>query len=103
MDSSHRQIIHRILKEEIMSEISIARLLEWYKTWNDKLDQSIKDGDYTKVMNTHLKNGFYLLSALKNAIKDNPDYKEKLTEELDLVRSKMIMLNNARKLIDGIK
>lgn len=103
MGLSYKQIIRRILKEENMGEMSMTQLLEWYETWNDKLNQSVEDGDYTMVMNTHLKSGFYLLSTLKNTIKNNPDYKEKLEEELYLVRSKMIMINNARKLIDGMR
>ena len=73
MDSSYRQIIHRILKEEIMSESAVARLLEWYRTWNDKLSQSIAEGDYAKVIDTHFRTGVYLLSALKNASKSFPD------------------------------
>jgi len=102
MNCSYRQIIYRIIKEEIMSENAIARLLEWYKTWNDKLSQSITNGDYAKVIDTHFKTGLYLLSALKNASK-SPELKETLKEELEIVRSKMIALNGIRKTIDSLK
>lgn len=103
MDSSYRQIIHRILKEERMAENSIARLLEWYRTWNDKLSQSIINGDYTKTLDVHFKSGLYLLSALKNVTKNSPELKETLKEELETVRSKMISLNQAKKIIDSTK
>ena len=86
-----------------MSENVIARLLEWCRTWNDKLSQSIKEGDYTKVMDTHFKTGVYLLSALKNTTKSSPEMKEILREELEMVRSKMISLNQAKKIIDSTK
>jgi len=102
MSWSYRRIIHKVIKEEIMSENAIARLLGWYKTWNDKLSQSISDGDYTKVMDVHFKTGLYLLSALKNASK-SPELRETLKEELETVRSKMIVLNNVKKTIDSIK
>jgi hypothetical protein len=102
MDSSYRQIIHRILKEEIMSESAVARLLEWYRTWTDKLSQSITEGDYAKVIDTHFRTGVYLLSALKNASK-SPELKSILKEELDMVRTKMIIIQNARKSFDSMK
>lgn len=103
MDSSYRQIIHRILKEERMAENSIARLLEWYKSWDSKLAQSIADGDYAKIMDSHFKNGLYLLSAMKNVSKSSPDIKETLKEETEIVKTKLIIINNARKLIDSMK
>lgn len=99
MDSSYRQIIHRIIKEEIMSENVIARLLEWYKSWNEKLTQSIEAGDYTKTLDLHFKSGAYLLSNLKRVSMTNPELKE----EFEIVRSKMISLNQAKKLIDSTK
>jgi len=102
MDSSYRQIIYRIIKEEIMGENAVARLLEWYRTWNDKLSQSIAEGDYAKVIDTHFRTGVYLLSALKNASK-SPELKQTLKEELDMVRTKMIIIQNARKSFDSMK
>lgn len=103
MGSSYRQIIHRIIKEEIMSKNTIARLLQWYKLWNDKLSQSISEGDYAKVIDTHFKTGVYLLSALKNATKSSNQMRETLKEELEVVRSKMIIIQNARKSFDSMK
>jgi hypothetical protein len=103
MNSSYRQIIHRILKEERMAESSIARLLEWYKSWDTKLAQSITEGDYAKIIDTHFKNGLYLLSALKNVSKKSPELKETLKEETEMVRSKLITINKARGLINSIK
>jgi len=86
-----------------MSENAIARLLQWYKLWNDKLSQSISEGDYAKVIDTHFKTGVYLLSALKNATKNSSQMKETLKEELEVVRSKMIIIQNARKSFDSMK
>lgn len=86
-----------------MSEISTTRLLDWYKTWNEKLSQSIAKGEYAKVIDIHFKNGIFLLTALKNAIKNNPELKEILKEEIDMVRSKMIIIQNARKSFDSLK
>ena len=86
-----------------MSENAIARLLQWYKLWNDKLSQSISEGDYAKVIDTHFKTGVYLLSALKNAAKSSNQMKETLKEELEVVRSKMIIIQNARKSFDSMK
>jgi hypothetical protein len=103
MSSSYRQIIYKILKEEKMSENSIARLLEWYKSWDSKLTQSITDGDYAKVIDTHFKNGVYLLSALKNAAKNSSELRETLKEEIEIVRTKVIVIYEARKSIDTIK
>jgi hypothetical protein len=85
-----------------MSESAVARLLEWYRTWNDKLSQSITEGDYAKVIDTHFRTGVYLLSALKNASK-SPELKSILKEELDRVRTKMIIIQNARKSFDSMK
>ena len=86
-----------------MSENSIARLLEWYKSWDSKLTQSITDGDYAKVIDTHFKNGVYLLSALKNAAKNSSELRETLKEEIEIVRAKVIVIYKARKSIDTIK
>lgn len=86
-----------------MSENTIARLLQWYKLWNDKLSQSISEGDYAKVIDTHFKTGVYLLSALKNATKSSNQMRETLKEELEVVRSKMIIIQNARKSFDSMK
>jgi hypothetical protein len=85
-----------------MGENAVARLLEWYRTWNDKLSQSIAEGDYAKVIDTHFRTGVYLLSALKNASK-SPELKQTLKEELDMVRTKMIIIQNARKSFDSMK
>lgn len=85
-----------------MSENAIARLLEWCKSWNGKLSQSISEGDYAKVIDTHFKTGVYLLSALKNASK-SPELKNILKEELSMVRSKLITIQNARKSFDSMK
>jgi hypothetical protein len=103
MSSSYRQIIYKILKEETMSENSIARLLEWYKSWDKKLTQSITDGDYAKVVDVHFKNGVYLLSALKNAAKNSSELKNILKDEIEMVRTKIIVIYNVRKSIDSIK
>ena len=103
MDSSYRQIIHRIIKEEIMSENAVARLLEWYRSWNDKLNQSIQNGDYTKALDLHFKSGAYLLTSLKKMSESSPELKKTFGEEYEIVRSKMVSLNQARKLIDSIK
>lgn len=86
-----------------MSKNTIARLLQWYKLWNDKLSQSISEGDYAKVIDTHFKTGVYLLSALKNATKSSNQMRETLKEELEVVRSKMIIIQNARKSFDSMK
>lgn len=85
-----------------MSENAVARLLEWCRTWNDKLSQSIEEGNYAKVIDTHFRTGVYLLSALKNASK-SPELKQTLKEELDMVRTKMIIIQNARKSFDSMK
>ena len=85
-----------------MSESAVARLLEWCRSWNDKLSQSIKDGDYAKVIDTHFKTGVYLLSALKNASK-SPELRTILSEDLEMVRTKMIIIQNARKSFDSMK
>jgi sulfur relay (sulfurtransferase) DsrC/TusE family protein len=102
MNLSYRRIIHKVIKEEIMSENAIARLLEWYRNWNDKLSQSISEGDYAKIIDTHFKTGVYLLSALKNASK-SPELREVVKEELDMVRTKMIIIQKARKSFDSMK
>lgn len=103
MNSSYREIIHKILKEERVAENSIVRLLEWYQSWDTKISQSIAEGDYAKVIDTHFKNGLYLLSAMKSISKSSPQVKNSLKEEIEIVRSKLIIINNARGLIDSMK
>jgi hypothetical protein len=102
MDSD-REIIRKIIKEEIMGENTIARLLDWYKSWDDKLTKSINENDYAKVFDSHFKTGLYLLSSLKSAIKNNPELKNNFRNEIEMVRTKLITLNKAKKLIESLK
>jgi hypothetical protein len=102
MDSD-RSIIRKIIKEEIMSENAVARLLEWYKSWDDKLTKSINEGDYAKAIGTHFKTGLYLLSSLKSITKNNPELKTTFQYEIEMVRAKLLTLNKAIKLIESLK
>lgn len=86
-----------------MGENTIARLLDWYKSWDDKLTKSINENDYAKVFDSHFKNGLYLLSSLKNVTKTNPELKTTFKNEIEMVRTKLITLNKAKKLIEGLK
>lgn len=85
-----------------MSENVMARLLERCKNWNEGLDKSVIVNDYAKILSQHFNTGVSLLSDLKNA-SNSPELKPILKEELEMVRAKLIIINQARKLIDGIK
>ena len=100
---SHSEIIRKIIKEEIMSENLIPRLLEWYNSWNDKLTTSIDQKDYAKIMDIHYKNGLYLLSSLKNVSKKNPEFTEILKDKIEMVRTKMLVIDKVKKMIESLK
>lgn len=103
MSSHYRQIIKRILTEEKMGEQTFNRLLEWYDTWNKKLSDLVAAEDYGKIVDLHFKTGLGLLNAMRNVMKNHPEHKEELKEKFETVKSKLIVINNARKSIDTIK
>lgn len=86
-----------------MSENSLARLLEWNKSWVNGLNKSIAEGDYAKVIDLHFKNGLMLLSAMKNIIKNSPENSKIIVREFEDVRSRLMVLSNIRKTIDRLK
>lgn len=103
MDSSYRQIIKRILKEEKMGDQTLTRLLSWYDTWNKKLGEYIIAEDFAKIIDSHFKSGLALFSSIKRVMKTSPETKEVLTEKLETLRSKLLTINKSRKSIESLK
>ena len=103
MDSHYRKIIKRILTEEKMGDQTFTRLLEWYNTWNKKLSDLVAAEDYSKIIDLHFKTGLGLLNAMRNVMKNHPEYRNELREKFEVIKSKLIVINNARKSIDTIK
>jgi len=102
MDASYRQIIKRIIKEERMSEETLTKLLNWYDRWNNKLSELVINQNYAEIIDSHFKVGLGLLSSMKSRMKD-PDNKKLLTEKFEILRSKLVIINNARKSFDAMK
>ena len=103
MDSSYRQIIKRILKEATMSKDKLTRLLDWYDDWNDKLNQYIMNQEHSKIVDTHFKVGVGLYSALKSVIKIDSTSADLLTDKMNTLRNKLVVINKAIKSIDSLK
>ena len=86
-----------------MGDQTFTRLLEWYNTWNKKLSDLVAAEDYSKIIDLHFKTGLGLLNAMRNVMKNHPEHKEELKEKFEVIKSKLIVINNARKSIDTIK
>ena len=103
MDSSYRQIIKRIIKEETVSKDKLSRLLDWYDSWDDKLSQYITNQEYSKIIDIHFKVGVGLYSAMKSVIKLNPTSTDLLDEKINTLREKLVTISNVIKSIDNLK
>ena len=86
-----------------MSGNTLTRLLEWNDSWDKKLSEYIIAEDYPKVVGNHFKVGLGLLTTMKNTIKNHPEVKSQLKEKFEFLKSKLIVINEARKSIDTLK
>jgi len=103
MDLLNRQIIKRIIKEEVGMDKTLSRILEWYDSWETKLNAYLSTGDYAKIIDIHFRSGIFLFTTMKKFIKTNPKNETQLIEKFDLLRDKLIILRDSRKLIDSLK
>jgi len=103
MDSSYRQIIKRILKEERMGEDTLVKLLNWYESWTNKTTSYVAEQKYAEIIGTHFKVGLGLFSAMKSMLKHHPEYREQLSSKFETLRSKLLTIQDARKSFDKLK
>lgn len=102
MNSTYRQIIYKILKEEKkVGENNLTKILEWYEAWNNKITNLIVNGEYDKVISIQFKVGVTLLNAMKVYLKTQKN--TELKEKFETLKNKLIVINNSRKLIDTLK
>lgn len=86
-----------------MSKDKLTRLLDWYDDWNDKLNQYITNQEHSKIVDTHFKVGVGLYSAFKSVIKIDPTSADLLTDKMNTLRNKLVVINKAIKSIDNLK
>ena len=98
MNFSTRRVIIKILKEERMGESNLDKILHWYESWNDRLNDYVSEKNYTKIIDSHFKIGIGLLTSMKTVSNENPELKEKI----DVLKNKLITINEIRKMIDNL-
>ena len=103
MDLLSRQIIKRILKEEVEMDKTLSRILGWYDSWETKLKAYLSTEDYAKIIDIHFRSGIVLFTTMKKFMKSNPDFVPQLTDKLNLLRDKLLTIKDSRKLIDSLK
>lgn len=81
---------------------TLIKLLRWYDSWENKLNEYVTNKDYAKIIDIHFKTGLGLFSAMKKILKSHPEYKQELKEKYELLHNKLIIINNARKTFDNI-
>lgn len=82
---------------------TLTRILEWHNSWENKLKTYLENEDYSKIIDIHFKGGAMLLSTMAKFLKTHPDSISQLKEKINLLRDKLILIQDARKSIDTLK